>query len=70
MENKDKINYFSKNDCLEKINELKKFYDSTTDFYQETNEIETNKWRFALDICLKTKCPPGNYEIYGNCAPY
>jgi hypothetical protein len=71
MENKkDDSNHYSRKDCLEKINDLKQFYVKNVDFYQDTKVEETDKWRFAFDACLKKKCPPGDYEIFGKCAPY
>ena len=70
MTKKIESNYFNDKNCKDKINKLLKFYNKTTDFYNDTINKERFLWREALESCTKKKCAPGNYELYGKCIPY
>jgi len=57
--------YFSKNNCIEKINKLKKFY--KTEMFKLNNDKELELLKNVIESCNKQKCPIGYYYLYGEC---
>ena len=61
----EKSKYFSKIDCIQRINDLKKFYEK--DEFRINKDKEINLLKNVLELCLKKKCPIGYYYLHGEC---
>mgnify|MGYP003687532653 CR=1 FL=1 len=59
----DKKSPFNKIECLNAINNLKKFY--TTDKCNSDKEYKLLK--NVIEICSEEKCPVGYYSLHGKC---
>ena len=63
--NKQKKNLFSKTNCIETIEALKQFYKKNN--HISNNEKELILIKNVINECTKKKCPPGYYNLFGEC---
>jgi len=63
--NKQKNILFSKSKCIETVEALKQFYKK--DNHISNNEKELILIKNVINECTKKKCPPGYYNLFGEC---
>ncbi len=56
---------FSKSKCIETVEALKQFYKK--DNHISNNEKELILIKNVINECTKNKCPPGYYNLFGEC---
>jgi len=66
----DNISYFSKRECLTKLEKLYEFYRKSEGYNPINKDLESKFWVKSLTECSKPKCPEGYYGLYGKCAPW
>ena len=60
-------NKFLKSSCIESLNNLVKFYENSSYLHVNDDLKEYSLIRIAINECTKSKCPPGQYNLNGEC---
>ena len=63
----EKNEYFNKNSCIQKINDLKKFYERDNSLIKIKPDKERILLKNVIEYCYREKCPIGYYNFYGEC---